>query len=88
MQSTNWRSRLASMILIIGLLAETVKSHHSKSQHPILTLSEDSFVEFLLSQPPDCRLDPVKSHGNFDRAFYSERMSYFSQNYRKIISFT
>ena len=27
-------------------------------------------------------------HGNFARAFYSERISYFSQNYREINSFT
>ena len=26
--------------------------------------------------------------GNFGRAFYSERISYFSQNYREINSFT
>ena len=27
-------------------------------------------------------------HGNFARAFYSERISYFSQNYREVNSFT
>ena len=27
-------------------------------------------------------------HGNFGRAFYSERISDFSQNYREINSFT
>ena len=27
-------------------------------------------------------------HGNFGRAFYSERISYFSQNYREINTFT